>query len=351
MTEQFRNTFSPADWWVHPAGPKNLITDVPGVTVGHYTHNNGDTARTGVTAILPHDGDLFDRPVHAASAVLNGFGKSAGLVQLDELGEIETPIILTNTFGVGDCSKALTKRAIRLNPEIGRKMPTVNPLVLECNDGVVNDMQAFHVTEEMVNLAIDRAGTDFDQGTVGAGTGMKTFGFAGGIGSASRRVKTADNTKYHLGALVLSNFGQKSELRVFGKKLSAFNPVVPDAKDKGSIIIVLATDAPLDSRQLGRICKRTGAALGRLGSYWGHQSGDIAVAFSTANSHSRSGQTLYNATRLSESCMNDFLHATVEAVEEAVLNAMWFGRAHPGYTGKTLPELSAFLDQAAAPRG
>jgi|TARA_R110000787_G_scaffold268466_1_gene374989 D-aminopeptidase len=348
MTKQFRDTFSPSDWWVHPTGPKNLISDVPGVTVGHYTHNTGDTARTGVTSILPHDGNLFDRPVHAASAVLNGFGKSAGLVQLDELGEIETPIILTNTFGVSDCAKALTKRAIRLNREIGRKMPTVNPLVLECNDGVVNDIQAFHVTEDMVDLAIDRASGDFDQGTVGAGTGMKTFGFAGGIGSASRRVKTPDKISYHLGALVLSNFGQKSELRVMGKKLSAFNPQSPDAKDKGSIIIVLATDAPLDSRQLGRICKRSGAALGRLGSFWGHQSGDIAVAFSTANSHSRSGKAHYDATHLSEICMNDFFHAAVEAIEEAVLNALWFGRASLGYSGKTLPEFSAFFDQKPA---
>ncbi|WP_417804419.1 P1 family peptidase [Thalassospira lucentensis] len=348
MTNQFRDTFSPSDWWVHPTGPKNRITDVPGVTVGHYTHNTGETARTGVTSILPHDGNLFDRPVHAASAVLNGFGKSAGLVQLDELGEIETPIILTNTFGVSDCSKAVTKRAIRMNPEIGRKMPTVNPLVLECNDGVVNDIQAYHVTEDMVDQAIDGACDDFDQGTVGAGTGMKTFGFAGGIGSASRIVKTRDKTKYNLGALVLSNFGQKSELRVMGKKLSAFNPQSPDATDKGSIIIVLATDAPLDSRQLGRICKRSGAALGRLGSFWGHQSGDIAVAFSTANSHSRSSTAQYDATRLSEICMNDFFHAAVEAVEEAVLNALWFSRASIGYSGKTLPEFAAFFDQTAA---
>ncbi|WP_296988737.1 P1 family peptidase [Thalassospira sp. UBA1131] len=345
MTGHFRDTFPPLDWWVHPTGPNNLITDVSGVSVGHYTHNTGDTARTGVTAILPHNGDLFDRPVHAASAVLNGFGKSAGLVQLDELGEIETPIILTNTFAVGDCSKALTKRAIRANPKIGRKMPTVNPLVLECNDGVVNDIQAYHVTDEMVDFAIDHASANFAQGTVGAGTGMKTFGFAGGIGSASRIVKLQDKTKYNLGALVLSNFGQKSELRVMGKKLSAFDHACPDVVDKGSIIIVLATNAPLDSRQLGRVCKRSGAALGRLGSFWGHQSGDIAVAFSTANSHSRSDNIRYDAVRLSENCMNEFFHASVEAVEEAVLNALWFGRASNGYDGKKLPEFCALFEQ------
>ncbi len=346
MTLQFRDSLSPGDWWVHPTGQKNLITDVPGVTVGHTTFNQGTTARTGVTAILPHGGNLFDRPVHAASAVLNGFGKSIGLVQLDELGEIETPIVLTNTFGVGDCGKALIKRAIRQNPAIGRKTATVNPLVLECNDGIVNDIQAFHVTEDMVDRAIDEASDHFDQGAVGAGTGMKTFGFAGGIGSASRQVKIEDKSRYHLGALVLSNFGQKSELRVLGKKYSAFNPAHPDAQDKGSIIIVLATDAPLDSRQLGRICKRAGAALGRMGSFWGHQSGDIAIAFSTENSHSRSGSMRYEATRLAENSMNVFFHAAVEAVEEAVLNAMWFGRASVGYTGKTLPEFQAFVTQA-----
>ncbi|RCK50791.1 D-aminopeptidase [Thalassospira profundimaris] len=347
MTVQFRDNMSPGDWWVHPTGPKNLITDVPGVKVGHTTLNQGTTARTGVTAILPHGGDLFDRPVHAASAVLNGFGKSIGLVQLDELGEIETPIVLTNTFAVGDCGKALIKRAIRQNPAIGRKTATVNPLVLECNDGVVNDIQAFHVTEEMVDHAIDQADENFEQGTVGAGTGMKTFGFTGGIGSASRLVTVDGSSRYHLGALVLSNFGQKSELRVLGKKYAAFNPAMPDAQDKGSIIIVLATDAPLDSRQLGRISKRAGAALGRMGSFWGHQSGDIAIAFSTQNSHSRTGTMQYDATRLAENSMNVFFHATVEAVEEAVLNAMWFGRASAGYTGKTLPEFQAFLTRAS----
>jgi D-aminopeptidase len=341
MTENIRNIAGPTDWWVHPTGPANLITDVPGVRVGHFTHNSGKTARTGVTAILPHDGNLFDQPVHAGTVILNGFGKSAGLVQVAELGEIETPIVLTNTFGVADCTKALIKRAIIANPDIGRKQATVNPLVLECNDGIVNDIQAFHVSEDMVNSAIDGASQQFDQGTVGAGTGMKTFGYAGGIGSASRLAQLSDKTGYHLGALVLSNFGQKSELRVMGRKLSSFNRAQPEPVDKGSIIIVLATDAPLDSRQLTRICKRSAAALGRLGSYIGHQSGDIAVAFSTQNVKSRSGTILYDAQLMSESGMNTFFHCAVEAIEEAVLNAMWHGRATPAYNGKLLPEFKA----------
>lgn len=351
MTENLRNAIACADWWVHPTGPTNQITDVPGVKVGHFTHKSGDTARTGVTAILPHDGNLFDRPVHAGTAILNGFGKSAGLVQVEELGEIETPIILTNTFGVADCTKALIKRTIAQNPDVGRKMATVNPLVMECNDGVVNDIQAFHVTEAMVDQAIDNAGTQFDQGTVGAGTGMKTFGFAGGIGSASRRVKLAGGVHYHVGALVLSNFGQKSELRVLGQKpsvpVASASPAGEDF-DKGSIIIVLATDAPLDSRQLSRLSRRSSAALGRLGSYLGHQSGDIAVAFSTQNVKARDGDAVYAGQFVSESCMNAFFHCSVEAVEEAVLNAMWNGLATPSYNGKTLPEFQAFYRACTA---
>lgn len=354
MTEKFRNIASASDWWVHPTGPTNLITDIPGVTVGHFTHNSGETARTGVTAILPHSGNLFEQPVHAGAAVLNGFGKSAGLVQVAELGEIESPIILTNTFAVADCTRAIIKRTIAQNPEVGRKLPTVNSLVLECNDGVVNDIQAFHVTETMVDQAIDTASSQFEQGTVGAGTGMKTFGYAGGVGSASRMVrlpgKNGKGSKhsYHLGALVLSNFGQKSELRIIGQKPISFNPAQAEPADKGSIIIVLATDAPLDSRQLTRICKRSSAALGRLGSYLGNQSGDIAVAFSTQNVKSRSGEVVYDAQLLSESCMNAFFHCTVEAVEEAVLNAMWHGRATPAYSGKILPEFAAFFTQKTA---
>lgn len=186
-------------WWDLPAGPANTIADVPGVTVGHRTHRE-NTARTGVTAIFPHDGDLFRNPVPAGLTVLNGFGKSAGLMQLAELGRIETPILLTNTFGVAACTAALIRRAIAQNPEIGRSRPTVNPLVLECNDGRVSDIQALAVTEAMANDAMAAAEIKFAQGTVGAGTGMRTFGFAGAIGSASRRVALPSGRTHTLGA-------------------------------------------------------------------------------------------------------------------------------------------------------
>lgn len=315
-----RNSVDPKTWWSLSPGPGNAITDIEGVLVGQQSLTEG-SARTGVTAILPREGDLFREPVVAAAEVHNGFGKSAGLIQVSELGEIETPILLTNTFGVPACSTALIRRAIASNPEIGRAQSTVNALVLECNDGGLNDIQALHVTEEDAVKALRAASSDVAQGSIGAGTGMRSFGYAGGIGTSSRHVGD-----YLLGALVLSNFGQMSELRVMGQRI----PPAPlkDEPDQGSIIIILATDAPLDSRQLGRICRRSPAALGRLGSYLGHGSGDITVGFTTAKR---------NDYRLRDAHLDPFFLAAVEVVEEAVLNALWHGEARPGYDGLILP--------------
>ena len=320
-------------WWRVPKGARNLITDVPGVQVGHATLLEG-TARTGVTAIVPASGNLFQQKLEAGSTIINGFGKSAGLLQLQELGQLETPILLSNTFAVPVCTTALIKHAIEANPEVGRGAPTVNALALECNDGVLNDIQAFRVTEETARAALDSCGSDFELGSVGAGTGMKSFGFAGGIGSASRLV-LADRSQFTLGALVLSNFGQRSEFRYFGQRLGDTEERDSEA-DKGSIIIVLATDAPLDSRQLTRISKRSAAALGRLGSYLGHGSGDIAVAFST---------DLERNQKINETSLDAFFLATVEAVEEAVLRAMWHGKSRKGYDGALLPELRSTIKE------
>ena len=195
-----------------PPGERNSIADVPGVTVGHATLIEGDV-RTGVTAVLPHDGDLFrDKPV-AAAVVLNGFGKSVGLVQLNELGTLETPILLTNTFAASVCAAALIRRAISADPEIGRQTSTVNPVVLECNDGYLNDIQAMAVTEAHAEAAITAAAEAFAVGAVGAGTGMSCFGLKGGVGSASRRLRL-DGATYHLGVLVLANFGRAGDLRL-----------------------------------------------------------------------------------------------------------------------------------------
>jgi len=334
-------------WWKLRPGPRNTICDVKGVRVGHVDIRK-DTARTGVTAILPHDGNLFQRPVPAGACILNGFGKSLGLTQLVELGEIETPILLTNTFGVPACTTTLIRHAIAGNPDIGRSKATVNPLVLECNDGKVNDIQSLSVTELDACAAIKGAGTDVAQGTVGAGSGMKTFGFAGGLGTSSRKVSLPGGADHILGTMVLSNFGEAGDLRVLGRPVSTPDSI--PSPDQGSIIIVMATDAPLDARQLTRLSRRAGMALGRLGSYLGHQSGDIALAFSTANLFERGSGDTHPAQRLCESRMNVFFKAAVEATEEAVLNAIWHAKPLQAYNGSRLPSFRLTYEITTARR-
>ncbi|MGP0000824.1 MAG: P1 family peptidase [Acetobacteraceae bacterium] len=262
-----------------PTGERNSIADVPGVTVGHATLMEGDV-RTGVTVVLPHDGNLFHDKVVAAAAVLNGFGKSIGLVQVNELGTLETPILLTNTFAVGTCATALIRRAVAIDPEIGRQTSTVNPVVLECNDGYLNDIQAPAITEAHADAAIEAASEEFAVGSVGAGTGMSCFGLKGGIGSASRRLRLEGKT-YHLGVLVLANFGRAGDLRLpDGRRIDP--PSLPSI-EAGSCIVVMGTDIPLDHRQLTRVARRAGVGLAWCGAFWGHGSGDIALAFTTAN--------------------------------------------------------------------
>ncbi len=289
---------------------------------------NAGTVHTGVTAILPHEADLFlDKPV-AACAVLNGFGKSVGLVQLAELGTLETPILLTNTFSVGTCANALIRRAVRQNPAIGRTTSTVNPLVLECNDGYLNDIQAMAVSEADAEAAIDSAAEAFAVGAVGAGTGMSCFGLKGGIGSSSRRVRL-DGTDFHLGVLVLANFGRAGDLRLpDGRRIGAGAP----APEHGSCIIVIGTDVPLDARQLGRVARRAGVGLAWCGAFWGNGSGDIAVAFTTANRmphHARAD--LLDLRCISEERIDLLFQATAEATQEAVMDAL---AASPTSTGR-----------------
>jgi D-aminopeptidase len=302
-----------------PPGQRNTIADVPGVTVGHTTLIEGDI-RTGVTAILPHDGDLFlDKPV-AAAEVLNGFGKSIGLMQVNELGVLETPILLTNTFGVVACADALIHRAIAANPEIGRQTTTVNPVVLECNDGYLNDIQAMAVTPAHAAAAIDTASDDFTVGAVGAGTGMSCFGLKGGIGSASRRLRF-DRETWHLGCLVLANFGRSGDLRLpDGRRI---DPSVPASAEAGSCIIIIATDIPLDHRQLRRVARRAGAGLAWCGSFWGNGSGDIALAFTTANRvpHELDAEFLDHRV-LAEARIDRLFQAVAEATQEAVMDAL-----------------------------
>jgi len=322
-------------------GPTNSISDVAGVMVGHKTIRDGDI-NTGVTAILPHGGNLFLEKVPAAVEVINGFGKSCGLMQVAELGTIETPILLTNTFGVGTCANALIKHSIQANPEVGRRTSTVNPVVLECNDGRLSDIQAMAVTETDAHTAISKAcDSRFEQGAIGAGTGMVCFGYKGGIGTSSRLLEL-DNKPYHLGILVLSNFGSMEDLILPGNNQLDYPQ--KSEPDQGSIIIILATDIPLETRQLHRVVKRCGAGLARLGSVWGHGSGDIALGFSTGYRIAHNESTsIISTQRLNESAIDPLFKAAAEATQEAVLNSMTMSPAMTGRNGHSVPSLADAL--------
>ena len=285
---------------------------------------------------------MFRERVPAASDVLNGFGKSIGLVQVDELGCAETPILLTNTFGVGTCANALIRRAILANPEIGRRLPTVNPLVFECNDGWLSDIQAMAVTEADALAAIDAAAAEFALGAVGAGAGMSSFGLKGGIGSASRLVRL-DGQDFHLGALALANFGRSGDLRLpDGRRIDPRGPRPPEA---GSVIVILATDVPLEHRQLRRVARRAGAGLAWCGSFWGNGSGDIFLAFSTANRIPLEPRSDLLAIRvLAEARIDRLFLAAAEATAEAVLDALAAAPATTGRDGHARPGLRDFLE-------
>ncbi|MBR8175701.1 P1 family peptidase [Burkholderia ambifaria] len=309
-----------------PAGPRGTIADVPGVTVGHATLDAEDV-QTGVTVVKPHPGDLYRSKVPAGAAVINGFGKSVGLVQVDELGTLDTPIALTNTFGVGAIAHAQIRAAIANNPQIGRDWPTVNPLVFECNDGYLNDIQAFAVTAAHYDDACRTAARDFARGAVGAGRGMSCFDLKGGIGSASR-VAIAAGRPYTVGALVLANFGRLPMLTLGGVPLGRIvaqrraAAVAQAAPEQGSIILLLATDAPLDARQLSRLARRAGAGLARTGSVYGHGSGDIALAFSTAYTIAHDASSVALPALVADAALDPLFMAAAESVEHAIADAL-----------------------------
>lgn len=324
-----------------PIGALNSIADVPGVTVGQVTLLDGNL-RTGVTAVLPHGGDLFREKAPAAVHVINGFGKSVGLMQVEELGEIETPILLTNTFGVGACADALIRDAISRNPHIGRRTSTVNPVVAECNDGYLSDIQAQAVTQAHALAAIAAAAPDFARGSVGAGTGMSAFGFKGGIGTASRRLDLKGGP-FHVGVLTLANFGRAGDLLLpDGRR--APSPASAPSPERGSVIIIVATDLPLDHRQLTRAIRRAGVGLARLGSFWGHGSGDVAIGFTTAH-RIRHDETrdVVPIAMLAERRMDTVFEAVAGATQEAVLDAMLSSPAMTGRDGHHRPSLADAL--------
>lgn len=324
-------------------GNKNLITDVKGVTVGHVTIDI-DNIKTGVTAIHPHQGNIFKEKLLAGSCVINGFGKSAGLIQVDELGTIETPIVLTNTLSVGTCLTGLVQYMLEKNEDIGVSTGTVNPIVMECNDGFLNDIRGLHVKVEHVREALENATINFEEGSVGAGTGMSCYQLKGGIGSASRIIELNEK-EYVVGSLVLSNFGLKNDLTVDGIKLGEKICKLDNLDtEKGSIIIVIATDIPLSDRQLKRVSKRASASLARTGSYLGNGSGDIAIAFSTANRIPHySDSDLLDINVIHEDKIDMVFRATVEAVEESILSSMLHAKTTIGRDGNGRKSITEYL--------
>lgn len=304
-------------------GARNLITDVPGVKVGHVTLVDQEKdIHTGVTAIFPKEGNVFREKVLGGTAVINGFGKSVGLVQIDELGTIETPIIMTNTLSVGTALNALTKYMLEQNKEIGVSTGTVNCVVTECNDGEINDIRGMHVTEQNVYDALTNASDDFEEGGVGAGTGMICMALKGGIGSASRIVD-CDGKDYTIGAILLCNFGMEGNLRIDGTLADKTYKKI-DKPEKGSCIMLIGTDIPMNERQLRRVARRATVGLARTGSFLGNGSGDIAIAFSNGNIVPHfSDKKIFDVKMFNDDKIDDVFEATAEVVEECVISALY----------------------------
>lgn len=318
-------------------GKSNCITDVHGVKVGHVTLyekvNDEVTIATGVTAILPHEGNLFTKKTRAASTVINGFGKTAGLVQVNELGLLESPIMLTNTLSVGPVLQGTLQYMLKENKEIGDTTGTINIVVGECNDSYLNAIRLQAVKPEHAVQAIESASIDpVEEGAIGAGKGMVCFGYKGGIGSASRVISLAEED-YIVGCLVLSNFGKREDaLFANWEKLELDTP-------DGSIMMIIATNAPLYDRQLKRLAKRCAAGLGRVGSHIDNGSGDIAVAFSTANKVDHgidSNLESLSYIRDDHPVMNQLFQAVIETTEEAVVNSLTHAETTFGRKGRVV---------------
>ena len=334
-----------------PVGNANAITDVAGVRVGHTTLIIGEgplevgkgPVRTGVTAVIPRE-NVFENRVLAGGFVLNGAGEVSGLTQVQEWGLLETPILLTNTMAVGKVSDAAVKWMTRKWPKIGGEDDVVIPLVGECDDSWLSDAVGRHVRSEHVYRAIEQATSGkVAEGSVGAGTGLVTCDFKAGIGTSSRRVGIEGND-YTVGILVQSNFGVMRSLRVDGAPVGeVLEPLYRDPRrerNAGSIITIIATDAPLLSSQLVRLCKRAALGIGRLGSYAAHGSGEIVVGFSTANAVPRqtSKRTATSDVLLDEAC-DPLYEAVVECTEEAIVNALCMADEMRGQSGHVAPAL------------
>jgi D-aminopeptidase len=325
-------------------GPLNAITDVAGVRVGHVTLIEGRDIRTGVTAILPHEGNIFQEKVPAAVYAANAFGKLTGSTQVEELGSLETPIVLTNTLSVPTAADALIDYILALPGN--ENVQSVNPVVGETNDGWLNDIRGRHVKKEHVLEAIQKAvGGTVEEGNVGAGTGTTCFDFKGGIGTSSRRLP-GTRGGYTIGVLVQTNFGGIFQIKgVLVRDLLGQTEPEPseEAKSDGSCIVVVATDAPLDARNLKRLAKRALLGIARTGGYYSHGSGDYAIAFSTA----REVRIPYHApgptqmvTLLRDEKLSPLFLAAAEATEEAILNSLFKAErmeGNDGHVAEALP--------------
>jgi len=319
-----------------PRGPNNSITDVGGVMVGHRTIVKGDDVRTGVTAILPHPGNIFMEKVPGSVFVGNGFGKLAGSTQVEELGEIETPIVLTSTLSVPRVADAVLDYVLGLSGN--ERVQSVNPLVGETNDGYLNDIRGRHITSQDVAAAIKDAKTGLiAEGSVGAGTGTVAFGFKGGIGTSSRKLP-ANLGGYTVGILVQSNFGGMLTINgaPVGQELNRYYlrdelkqaraSSERESNPDGSIIIVIATDAPVDARNLKRLAARSMMGLARTGAAGSNGSGDYAIAFSSAIENrirnNPEGERVQTVKSLSNDAMSPLFVAVIEATEEAIYNSL-----------------------------
>jgi D-aminopeptidase len=324
-------------------GPLNAITDVPGVEVGHVTLIEGADVRTGVTVVLPRGrGEAAARPAFAGHFSLNGNGEMTGTAWLEESGLLDGPIALTNTNSVGVVRDAVIAYAARRWPPRGDSWTVWSlPVVAETWDGTLNDIYGMHVGAAHVVRAIESASAGpVAEGGVGGGTGMICYEFKGGIGTASRRLG-ADDGGFTLGVLVQANFGARHQLRIAGVPVGAEIPVEPPSgrEDTGSIIIVVATDAPLLPHQLARLARRSALGLARTGSVSGNGSGDLFVAFSTANPDAGASEGIVGLRMLPNDRMNPLFEATVGATEEAIVNALVAGRTMTGFHGRTVPGL------------
>jgi D-aminopeptidase len=317
-------------------GPKNAITDVPGVLVGQVTISQGDNVRTGVTAIRPHPGNLFQDKVAGAVFVYNAFGKLVGSTQVNELGQIETPIVLTNTLGVWDAARAVA--AWTLAQPGNENVQSVNPLIGETNDGWLNDIRGFHVkAEDVVRALREATNSTVEEGSVGAGTGTIAFGWKGGIGTSSRHLPEKEGG-FTIGVLAQTNFGgrltiagvpvwkdlkptQDALRRGLIPKGIHGDPPTRNSAD-GSCMIVVATDAPLDSRQLRRLAARAILGMARVGGTGSNGSGDFVVAFSTTNRTAYGVPSTQPLALLGEDSLSPLFEAVIDATEEAIVNSL-----------------------------